>query len=121
MWLTILWAALVGGAICVPAQLLIDLTKLTPARILVAFVVAGVAFSAFGWYVPLREVFGCGVTVPLLGFGGAIGEGVKEAVKEQGLLGILSGSLTAASIGTTAALILGLIAALIGKSRPKQL
>ena len=116
-----LLAFLAGGVLCAIAQLLIDLTKLTPARILVAFVVAGVALSAFGWYVPLREIFGCGVTVPLIGFGGAIGEGVKEAVKEQGLLGILSGSLTAASVGTTAALILGLIAALIGKSRPKQL
>ena len=103
------------------AQLLIDLTKLTPARILVFFVVCGVALSAFGWYLPLREVFGCGITVPLLGFGGAIGEGVKEAVKEEGALGILSGSLSAASIGTTAALLLGLIAAVLGKSRPKEL
>lgn len=116
-----LLAFLAGGVLCAVAQLLIDLTRLTPARILVAFVVAGVAISAFGWYVPLRELFGCGVTVPLLGFGGAIGEGVKEAVAEKGVLGILSGSLTAASIGTTAALILGLIAALIGNSRPKQL
>ena len=116
-----LLAFLAGGVLCAIAQLLIDLTKFTPARILVCFVVAGVALSAFGWYVPLRETFGCGVTVPLLGFGGAIGEGVKEAVKAQGALGILSGSLTAASVGTTTALILGLIAALFGKSRPKQL
>ena len=114
--------AFLGGALlCAVAQLLIDLTKLTPARILVAFVVSGVALSALGLYVPLRELFGCGVTVPLLGFGGAIGEGVKEAVREEGALGILSGSLTAASVGTTAALILGLIAALFGKSRPKEL
>lgn len=110
-----------GGVLCVIAQLLIDLTKITPARILVGFVVCGVALSAFGWYLPLREVFGCGITVPLLGFGGVIGEGVKEAVKEAGALGILSGSLSAASIGTTAALLLGLIAALVGKSRPKGL
>lgn len=116
-----LLAFLAGGILCGIAQLLIDLTKLTPARILVFFVVAGVALSAFGLYVPLRETFGCGVSVPLLGFGGAIGEGVKEAVKEQGALGILSGSFTAAAIGTTAALIAGLIAAIFGKSRPKQL
>lgn len=116
-----LLAFLAGGVLCAVAQLLIDLTKLSPARILVAFVVSGVVLSAFGWYLPLREIFGCGVTVPLLGFGGVIGEGVKEAVKEQGVLGILSGSFTAASVGTTAALILGLIAALFGKSRPKQL
>ena len=114
-------AFLAGGVLCAIAQLLIDLTKLTPARILVAFVVSGVALSAFGWYLPLRELFGCGVTVPLLGFGGVIGEGVKEAVREQGALGILAGSFTAASVGTTAALILGLVAAIFGKSRPKQL
>ena len=103
------------------AQLLIDLTKLTPARILVFFVVCGVALSAFDGYLPLRDTFGCGITVPLLGFGGVIGEGVKEAVKEEGALGILSGSLSAASVGTTAALLLGLLAAVFGKSRPKEL
>ena len=116
-----LLAFLAGGVLCGIAQLLIDLTKLTPARILVTFVVLGVVISAFGWYVPLRETFGCGVTVPLLGFGGAIGEGMKEAIKEEGALGILSGSFTAAATGTTAALIAGLLAALFGKSRPKQL
>ncbi|MBE6656646.1 MAG: SpoVA/SpoVAEb family sporulation membrane protein [Ruminococcaceae bacterium] len=116
-----LLAFLSGGVLCGAAQLLIDLTKLTPARILVAFVVFGVGLSAFGWYVPLRETFGCGITVPLVGFGGAIGEGVKKAVAEEGVLGILSGSLTAASVGTTAALIAGLFAALFAKSRPKQL
>ena len=116
-----LLAFLFGGALCALAQLLIDFTKLTPARILVFFVVGGVVLSAFGWYVPLRTLFGCGITVPLVGFGGAIGEGVKEAVAKEGLFGILSGSLTAASIGTTAALLWGLVAALFGKSRPKQL
>lgn len=116
-----LLAFLAGALLCAAAQLLIDLTDLTPARILVAFVVLGVGLSALGWYLPLRETFGCGVTVPLLGFGGAMGEGVKEAVARDGLLGVLSGAFTAASVGTTAALLLGLIAALIGKSRPKQL
>lgn len=116
-----LLAFLCGGVLCVAAQLLIDLTRLTPARILVFFVVFGVALSAFGWYVPLRELFGCGITVPLVGFGGAIGEGVKKAIAEQGALGILSGSLTAAAIGTTAALCLGLLAAIFGKSKPKAM
>ena len=116
-----LLAFLAGGVLCVLAQLLIDLTKLTPARILVSFVLLGIALSAVGLFLPLKELFGCGVSVPLLGFGGAIGEGVKEAVKEEGALGILSGSLSAASIGTTAALLLGLIAAVLGKSRPKGL
>ena len=76
-----LLAFLAGGVLCVLAQLLIDLTKLTPARILVSFVLLGVALSAFGLFLPLKEIFGCGVTVPLLGFGGAIGEGVKKALK----------------------------------------
>ena len=116
-----LLAFLAGGLLCGCAQLLIDLTMLTPARILVGFVVGGVALSAVGLYVPLKEIFGCGVTVPLLGFGGGIGEGVKEAVAREGLLGALTGGLTAAAGGTTAALLLGLLAALIGKSRPKQL
>ena len=112
---------LFGGVLCGIAQLLIDLTKLTPARILVFFVVGGVALSAFGWYLPLREVFGCGISVPLIGFGGAIGEGVKEAIAKEGAMGILSGSLSAAAIGTTAALLLGLLAAVFGKSKPKGL
>ena len=116
-----LLAFLFGGALCAVAQLLIDFTKLTPARILVCFVVLGVALSAVGVYVPLRELFGCGITVPLVGFGGAIGEGVKEAIAETGILGILSGSLSAAAIGTTTALCLGLLAALFGKSKPKKL
>ena len=116
-----LLAFLFGGALCVIAQLLIDLTKLTPARILVFFVIFGVLLSAFDLYVPLRELFGCGITVPLVGFGGAIGEGVKEAIAQKGAIGILTGSLTAASAGTTAALCLGLIAALFGKSKPKKL
>ena len=110
-----------GGMLCVLAQLLIDLTKLTPARILVFFAVSGVALSAFGWYVPLRETFGCGISVPLVGFGGAIGEGVKEAIAREGAIGILSGSLSAAAVGTTAALLLGLLAALFGKGQPKEL
>ena len=110
-----------GGVLCVIAQLLIDLTKLTPARILVAYVTAGVALGAVGLYTPLREIFGSGVSVPLLGFGGNIAEGVRTAVAEQGLLGIFTGPLTAASGGSAAALCFGYLAALLGKSRPKRL
>lgn len=116
-----LLAFLFGGLLCALAQLLIDLTKLTPARILVFFVVGGVVLSAFGWFVPLKELFGCGITVPLVGFGGAIGEGVKEAVAKDGLIGVLTGGLAAAAAGTTAALVFGLLAAVFGKSKPKQL
>lgn len=116
-----LLAFLAGGVLCVLAQLLIDLTQLTPARILVSFVLLGVALSAFGLFVPMKELFGCGVTVPLLGFGGAIGEGVKEAVAKEGLLGALTGGLSAAALGTTAALTFGLLAAFFGKSKPKNM
>ena len=116
-----LLAFLAGGTLCAIAQLLVDLTKLTPARILVSFVVAGVVIGAFGWYAPLKETFGCGVSVPLLGFGGAIAEGVKEDVAARGLIGALTGGLRAAAGGTTAALLLGLLCAPVGRGgHPKQ-
>ena len=114
------WAFAVGGGLCIVAQLLIDLTRLTPARILVAFVVAGVALYAVGLYNPLYKLAGCGVSLPLLGFGGALARGVREAVHTDGLLGVLTGGLSAAAAGTTAALILGLLCALFFKSRPKR-
>lgn len=110
----------VGGALCVIAQLLIDLTRLTPARILVGFVVAGVALGALGLYEPLYRFAGCGVSVPLLGFGGVLARGVREAIHAHGALGILSGGLSAAAASTTAAMVLGLLCALIFKSRPKR-
>ena len=112
-------AFLVGGGICVVGQLLIDYTKLTPARILVGYVVAGVALTAIGVYPPLVEWAGCGATVPLTGFGYALAQGVKEAVAEQGLLGAITGGLTATAAGVTAAVTLGLIAAVVGKSGDK--
>ena len=112
-------AFLVGGGICVVGQLLIDYTKLTPARILVGYVVAGVAFTAVGVYPPLGEWGGCGATVPLTGFGYALAQGVKEAVAEQGLLGAITGGLTATAAGVTTAVTLGLLAALVGKSGDK--
>ena len=110
-----------GGVLCVIAQLLIDLTKMTPARILVLYVTAGVALGALGLFEPLKEIFGSGVSVPLLGFGGSIARGVREAVEREGLLGAFTGGFTAAAGGCAAALCFGYLAALFGKSRPKEL
>ncbi len=115
-----LWSFIIGGAICVIGQLLIDFTKLTPARILVAYVVSGVALTALGLYRPLVEFAGAGATVPLTGFGYAITNGVKTAVDEQGALGILTGGLTATAAGITAAIILGIAVAVIFKPRIKK-
>ncbi len=108
-----------GGFLCVVGQLLIDLTKLTPARILVCYVTAGVILGAVGVYKPLVEFFGCGATVPLTGFGYTLAKGVKEAVEELGLLGALTGGFTGAAAGITAAAVFGFLAALISKPRIK--
>ncbi len=110
-----------GGTICATAQLLIDLTRLTPARILVLLVSLGVLLYGVGVYEPLYDLFGAGVSVPLIGFGANIARGVREAVDEQGIVGILTGGLTASSGGITAALILGLTASLIFRPRPKRM
>lgn len=115
-----LWAFLVGGALCAIAQILIDRTRLTPARILVGYVVAGVFLGAIGVYKYIADFAGAGASVPLTGFGYLISEGVKKAVDERGLLGALTGSLTAAAGGTSAALVFGLIAALSVRSKPKR-
>ena len=114
------WAFVVGGAICVAGQLLIDLTGLTPARILTGYVVAGVALSAPGGYGPLAEFAGAGATVPLLGFGHLLAEGVRQAVAEKGLMGCLTGGLGAAAGGITASLLCGVLAALLFKSRDQN-
>ncbi len=119
--LSLLFAFLVGGLFCVAAQLLIDFTKLTPARILVLYVVTGVFLGAVGLFDPLREFAGAGVTVPLIGFGGAIASGVREAVDKTGLLGALTGPLTAAAAGTTAALVFGYLCAVLFRGKPKTL
>ena len=111
------WAFVVGGAFCVLGQLLIDLTKLTPARILVAFVVSGVVLSALGLYEPLAEFAGAGATVPLLGFGHLLAQGVLDAVAERGLFGALTGGFTAAAAGITASLTTGFLLAVVSKSR----
>lgn len=113
-------AFFVGGTLCVIAQLLIDKTKLTPARILVGYVVAGVFLGAIGWYQPLVDYAGAGATVPLTGFGYSIAKGVAEAVEQKGLLGALTGELTAAAGGTAAALIFGFLAACVFQGKPKK-
>ena len=108
-------AVFFGGLLCVVAQMLIDKTKMTPARILVLYVVVGVFLGAVGLYEPFSEFAGAGASVPLTGFGFNISRGVREAVDKDGIIGILSGSLTAAAAGTTAALFFGYLAALIFK------
>lgn len=108
-------AFVVGGAICLVGQILIDYTKLTPARILTLFVVSGVVLSALGIYAPLVEFAGAGATVPLTGFGHLLAEGVKEAVKEFGFIGIFSGGIAAAGAGIGAAVVFGYLMALIFK------
>ena len=113
------WAFLVGGAFCVIAQILIDRTKLSPARILVAYVTAGVILGAIGVYEPLVKFAGAGATTPLTGFGYLISKGIREAVGERGLLGALTGGLTAAAGGIAAAICFGYIAALFSRGKPK--
>ena len=114
-----LWAFLVGGMLCAIGQVLIDLTKLTPARILVIYVVAGVILGACGLYEPLVEFAGAGATVPLTGFGYQLAKGVYLAVMESGLLGAFTGGLRARAGGITAAVIFGLVAALLFKRGDK--
>lgn len=110
----------VGGLLCVVGQLLIDRTRLTPARIMVLFVTSGVFLGALGIYGPLVEFAGCGATVPLTGFGWALSEGVRKAVEEEGFLGIFTGGLTAGAAGTTAAIFFGYVAALVARPRDKS-
>ncbi|HIQ58314.1 MAG TPA: stage V sporulation protein AE [Candidatus Merdivicinus intestinavium] len=113
-------AFLVGGALCAVGQVLIDYTRLTPARILVSYVVAGVILGALGIYQPLVDFAGAGASVPLTGFGNLLAKGVREAVARDGALGILSGGLTAAAPGITAAIVFGLVIALIFKPKDKS-
>ena len=113
------YSFLIGGLFCVIGQILIDRTKLTPARILVGFVVLGVVLSSFGFYRWLASFAGAGATVPLTGFGYALASGVEKAVDENGLLGVFTGGLTATSGGIAAAFVFGSIAAMVFKSRKK--
>lgn len=112
-------AFIVGGLICVIGQLLIDLTKLTPARILVLFVCVGVLLGAFGLYDKLVDFAGAGATIPLTGFGNSLANGVRKAIAEQGFTGIVTGGLTACAGGVTVAVISGLIVALCARSKEK--
>lgn len=113
-------AFLVGGLLCLLGQLLVDKTKLTPARILVGYVVAGVILGAFGLYQPIIDFAGAGATVPLTGFGATLAKGVKEAIDENGALGILTGGLKATAGGISAAIIFGLLAGILFKPKDKS-
>ena len=113
-------AFLCGGILCVIGQILIDRTKLTPARILVCYVTAGVILSGLGIYQPFADWAGAGATVPLTGFGHLLAKGVRKAVAEQGLLGAFTGGITAAAGGISAAIFFGFSVALIAKSKPKS-
>ena len=114
------WAFVVGGAICVVGQVLIDFTKMTPARILVLFVTLGVALTGLGLYEPLVKFAGAGATVPLTGFGYLMAKGTMEAVQQHGLLGAFSGGVMASAAGIAAAVFFGYLAALISKSGDKS-
>ena len=118
--LDIIKAFIVGGLICSVGQLLIDFTKLTPARILTGFVVTGVILSAFGLYEPLVDFAGAGATVPLTGFGHLLADGIRKSSDRDGLLGIFTGGLTAAAGGVTAALFFGLLGSLLFRQKGKE-
>lgn len=113
-------AFLIGGTICLIGQILIDKTKLTPARILVSYVVIGVLLGAIGVYEPLIEFAGAGAAVPLTGFGNTIAKGVREAIQKDGFLGIFTGGLKASAGGITAAVVAGLLASFLFKAKDKS-
>ncbi len=113
-------AFLIGGLLCVIGQLLIDLTKLTPARILVVFVVAGGILSGLGWYGPLVEFAGAGATIPLSGFGHSLVTGATEAARKEGVIGAFTGGITATAAGVAAALVFGYLVAMIFKPKTKM-
>ena len=119
--MSVFLAFLMGGFICAVAQVLIDKTKLTPARILVFYVCLGVFLFGVGLYEPLFNIFGEGVALPLIGFGAVVGRGVREAVLERGIIGAISGGLTASAAGITFAIILGILFSLFFKAHPKEM
>lgn len=120
MFFEYLKAFCVGGLLCVIGQLLIDLTKLTPARILTSYVVAGVILGGIGVYEPLKKWAGAGASIPLTGFGNTLAQGVKKAVEENGFIGIFTGGFTAAAAGICAAVFFGYVMAMIFKAREKR-
>lgn len=113
-------AFIVGGMLCLLGQILIDRTKLTPARILVMYVVAGVILEGLGIYTPLSKWAGAGASIPLTGFGSTLAKGVRDAVRQDGLLGVITGGVKAAAAGITAAMFFGLLAALVFKPKDKS-
>lgn len=113
-----LWAFLIGGILCAIGQVLIDYTKLTPARILVMYVVAGVVLGGLGWYESLIDIGGAGATVPLTGFGNLLAKGVRDGIDEKGFLGVFTGGLTSCAGGITAAMVFALLMAFL--FRPKS-
>ena len=120
VFLQYLKAFLVGGLLCAIGQILIDRTRLTPARILTAYVVAGVALGAVGLYQPLADWAGAGATVPLTGFGNVLAQGVREAVREKGVLGAMTGGFTAGAAGIASAIVFGYLVALIFRPGDKN-
>lgn len=120
LFLSCVKAFVIGGILCAIGQILIDYTKLTPARILVSYVVAGVILGAFGLYAPIVEWGGAGATVPLTGFGYNLAKGVKEAVDKEGLIGVLKGGLTASSAGIAAAITAAIVTALVTNPQDKS-
>ena len=114
-------AFLFGGGLSVIAQILIDKTSLTPAKILVSFVLFGVLLGSLNLYEPLFNTFGAGASLPLIGYGGGIARGVREAIEKEGFLGVIKGSFCASAVGCTASLIFGFLAAIFFKSKPKKL
>ena len=118
--MNIIWAFIIGGAICVIGQLLMDLTQLTPARILVIFVVVGCILGGLGWYDRLVDFAGAGASVPLPGFGNILARGVKKAVDERGLLGVLTGGFTAMAGGVSAAVVFAYLGALVASPRARE-
>ncbi len=119
-WMMLLKSFIIGGLICVIGQLLIDYTMLTPARILVIFVTAGVFLTAIRVYEPLVKFAGAGATVPLTGFGYTLAKGVEKGIAEQGWMGIISGGITATAVGITAAIVLSFLCALVARSKDKS-
>ena len=119
LFLKLFFSFVIGGVLCVIAQILLDKTALTPARILVGFVVCGVILGALGLYAPIVELAGAGATVPLMGFGNTLAKGVMKAVNEKGFIGIFTGGITAAAGGITASILFGFLIALIFTPKDK--
>ena len=120
MIIKLIFAFLLGGILCATAQIMIDKTTLTPAKILVIFVCFGVLLGAVGLYEPIFKLAGCGISLPIVGFGGIVAKGVKEAVDEFGILGVLKGPFSSMSAGVLASLLIGFIVSLLFHSKPKS-